>query len=66
MKNIPEFVNRVKGKEGLKRLLSGRPNLVYFVYGPINSGKTILLMKVLEELPENYSKFFRAGTGEQR
>ena len=58
MKNIPEFVNREKDKEKVKRLLSGRPNLVYFVYGPINSGKTTLLMKVFEELPENYCVFY--------
>jgi AAA+ ATPase superfamily predicted ATPase len=58
MKDIPEFVNREKDKEKVKRLLSGRPNLVYFVYGPINSGKTTLLMKVFEELPENYCVFY--------
>ena len=58
IKNIPEFVNREKDKEKVKRLLSGRPNLVYFVYGPINSGKTTLLMKVFEELPENYCVFY--------
>ena len=39
-------------------MLRGRPNLVYFVYGQINSGKTALLMKVFEELPENYVVFY--------
>ena len=50
MLDIPDFVNREKEKKELKAILSGRPNFVYFVYGPINSGKTALLMKVFEEL----------------
>ncbi len=58
MKDIPEFVNREKELKQFKVLLSGRPNLLYFVYGPINSGKTTLLMKVFEELPENYRVFY--------
>ncbi|MCD6362455.1 MAG: ATP-binding protein [Synergistetes bacterium] len=56
--DIPEFVDREREKEELKAVLSGRPNLVYFVYGPINSGKTTLLMKVFEELPEEYIVFY--------
>jgi len=58
IKDIPEFVNREKEIKQLQAVLSGRPNLVYFVYGPINSGKTALLMKVLNELPENYVVFY--------
>ncbi len=58
VKEIPEFVNRERELWEIKELLSGRPNLVYFVYGPINSGKTALLMKVFEELPENYRVFY--------
>jgi len=50
---IPEFVDREREKRELKTILSGRPNFVYFVYGPINSGKTALLMKVAEELEES-------------
>ncbi len=42
----------------MKAVLSGEPNLVYFVYGPINSGKTALLTKVFEELPEGYIVFY--------
>ena len=52
------FYNREKETEEMKAVLSGEPNLIYFVYGPINSGKTALLMKVFEELPENYSVFY--------
>ena len=52
------FFNRKNDLKRLKALLSGEPNLVWFVYGPINSGKTALLMKVFEELPENYRVFY--------
>ena len=58
MFEIPEFVDREKEKREVKAVLSGRPNLVYFVYGPINSGKTALLMKVFEELPKEYKVFY--------
>ena len=58
MIDIPEFVDREKEKKELKAVLSGRPNFVYFVYGPINSGKTVLLMKVFEELSEKYMAFY--------
>ena len=56
--DIPEFVDREREKRELKAILSGRPNFVYFVYGPINSGKTALLMKVIEELPDDYVVFY--------
>ncbi len=52
------FYNREKDIRRMKAVLSGDPNLLYFVYGPINSGKTALLMKVLEELGEEYKVFY--------
>ncbi len=52
------FYNREREIKQMKALLSGEPNLVYFVYGPINSGKTALLMKVFKELPEDYVVFY--------
>ncbi len=52
------FYNRERNIEEMKAVLSGEPNLVYFVYGPINSGKTALLMKVFEDLPEEYIVFY--------
>ena len=55
---IPDFVDRERERRELRAVLSGRPNLVYFVYGPINSGKTALLMRVFDELPENYVVFY--------
>lgn len=53
-----EFYNREKEISELKTILSNVPNAVYFVYGPINSGKTSLLMKVLNELPEEMICFY--------
>jgi len=58
MIEIPDFVNREREKRELIAVLSGRPNLVYFVYGPINSGKTALLMRVFEELSDEYRIFY--------
>ena len=52
------FYNREDDIRRMKAVLSGDPNLLYFVYGPINSGKTALLMKVLEELPEEFRVFY--------
>ena len=52
------FFNREKDKKYLKAVLKGEPSLVYFIYGPINSGKTTLLLKVFEELPENFAVFY--------
>ena len=52
------FYNREDDIRRMKAVLSGEPNLLYFVYGPINSGKTALLMKVLEELPEEFRVFY--------
>ncbi len=52
------FFNREKEIKEIKAILSGEPNVVWFVYGPINSGKTALLMQVIEELPEDYRVFY--------
>ncbi len=52
------FYNRERELKEMKAVLSGEPNLVYFVYGPINSGKTALLMKVFEELSDDYVVFY--------
>ncbi len=53
-----KFLDREKEKRELKAILSGEPDVVYFVYGPINSGKTALLMQIFEELPEDYRIFY--------
>jgi len=53
-----KFYDREEDVRRMKAVLSGDPNLVYFVYGPINSGKTALLVKVARELPEEYVVFY--------
>ena len=52
------FYNREDDIRRMKAVLSGEPNLVYFVYGPINSGKTALLNHVFDLLPDNYRIFY--------
>ena len=48
-----KFWNREKEKKWLKHYLLTEPNAILFVYGPKSSGKTTLLMKVVEELPKD-------------
>ena len=48
-----KFWDREKEKKWLKHYLLTEPNAILFVYGPKSSGKTTLLMKVVEELPED-------------
>ncbi len=47
-----KFWDREKEKKWLKHYLLTEPNAILFVYGPKSSGKTTLLMKVVEELPK--------------
>ncbi len=53
-----KFLDREKEKRELRAILEGEPDVVYFVYGPINSGKTALLTRIFEELPQNFSVFY--------
>ena len=53
-----EFFNREKDIIKIKNIVKNTPNTVYFIYGPINSGKTSLLMKVFEDLPDDYRVFY--------
>ena len=43
-----EFFNREKEINYLLKIISFEPNLIYFIYGPINSGKTALIKYVIE------------------
>ena len=52
------FYDREQEQKDLGAILSSRPNLVHFVYGPINSGKTTLLVRVLESLPSHILPFY--------
>jgi len=49
-----EFFDREKEKEEIMNVLRTKPQLLNFVYGPINSGKTSLITNLIENLPENY------------
>ena len=51
------FFDRERKLEKLLKLVSAEPNLITFVYGPINSGKTALIMEFVNRLPENYVAF---------
>ncbi len=47
------FWDREKEKKWLKHYLLTEPNAILFVYGPKSSGKTTLLMKVVEEISKD-------------
>ncbi len=49
-----EFFNREKEKEEIRYILRTEPQLINFIYGPINSGKTTLITNLIENLPDNY------------
>ena len=53
-----EFHNREKEIEEITRILKTPPNLITFVYGPINSGKTELFRYVIKTLPKEYKAFY--------
>ncbi|ASJ17244.1 hypothetical protein A3L04_09280 [Thermococcus chitonophagus] len=46
------FFDREKELSYLRSLLNSEPNQLLFIYGPINSGKTTLLLRFLESLGE--------------
>ena len=49
-----EFHDREKEIDEITRILSTQPNLITFVYGPINSGKSSLMNEVIKGLSDNY------------
>ena len=53
-----EFHDREKEIGEIRRILSYRPDSIYFVYGPINSGKSTLMDEVIKELSNEYIVFF--------
>ena len=53
-----EFFNREKEKEQIVNILKFNPRLITFIYGPINSGKTSLIMNLIEDLPDDYVAFY--------
>ncbi len=53
-----EFYDREKEIREIRAILDTRPTLITFIYGPINSGKTELITRVIEELPREYIVFY--------
>jgi AAA+ ATPase superfamily predicted ATPase len=60
-----EFYNREKELQEIMNILNTRPDLITFVYGHINSGKTELFNHLIEGLSDDYviilHKFKRAN-----
>ncbi len=53
-----EFHNREKELKRLMRIAEFEPNTIYFVFGPINSGKTALMQEFMRRLPEDFAVFY--------
>ncbi len=53
-----EFYDREKEIEEVMRILKAPPNLITFVYGPINSGKSSLMDEVVRRLTSDYAVFY--------
>ncbi len=54
-----EFYNREKEIRDLLNMIRQEPNLITFIYGPINSGKTVLMYHLVNEvLPREYAAFY--------
>lgn len=52
------FFDRERELSKLMKLVSAEPNLITFVYGPINSGKTALMMEFISRLPQEHVVFY--------
>jgi len=52
------FHNREQEIKEVMDILSVKPRLITFVYGPINSGKTTLINHLIGQLPEEYVPFY--------
>ena len=52
------FHNREKEMKEIRGILDAKPTLITFIYGPINSGKTELINRIVQELPEQYMLFY--------
>ncbi len=54
-----EFFNRESETAEIKNILESEPRLITFIYGPINSGKTYLIQKLVDDLPKDkYAVFY--------
>ncbi len=53
-----EFWDRERETEEVMRILNARPDLIIFIYGPINSGKTELIQHLIRKLSQNFVIFY--------
>ena len=54
-----EFFNREKEIKEVLSVIESEPQLIYFIYGPINSGKTALIKEVIRKLDlDKYIPFY--------
>ncbi len=53
-----EFYDREEEIEEIEGILNTRPDLITFIYGPINSGKTELINHVIDRLSGEYVTFY--------
>ncbi len=53
-----EFFDRENEKQEILNILRTEPQLLNFIYGPINSGKTTLITDMIENLPDDYVVFY--------
>ncbi|ADG12732.1 ATPase [Methanocaldococcus infernus ME] len=53
-----KFFNREKEIKKILSILGEEPDDIYFIYGPINSGKTALINEVINKLDEKYVVFY--------
>jgi AAA+ ATPase superfamily predicted ATPase len=53
-----EFHNREKELKKLIKIAEFEPHTIYFIFGPINSGKTALIQEFIRRLPKNYAVFY--------
>ena len=61
-----EFYNREKELHDLLNMIKQEPNIITFIYGPINSGKTVLMQHLVENvLPKEYVAFYINLRGEE-
>ncbi|MFQ6055739.1 MAG: ATP-binding protein [Methanosarcinales archaeon] len=53
-----EFFNREEEIKEFKRIIGRAPRRIYFVYGPINSGKTALMQEIINSLTKQHKVFY--------
>ena len=53
-----EFYDREKELEKLMKIAKFEANLIHFIFGPINSGKTALIQEFIKRLPRDYAVFY--------